>query len=73
MNYTKCEKHISFLKVVNADSIAEGTWNRGYTSGPRPLVVRVPDNPSSNTVIVTFHSGNTQTNPGFQVTYRIVW
>ncbi|CAG2229386.1 CUBN [Mytilus edulis] len=61
-----------FIEVYNAETISESTWKRKYLGGPRPEVVTIADNPSSNTVIVHFQSFDTQTNPGFQVTYKTI-
>ncbi|CAG2206443.1 unnamed protein product [Mytilus edulis] len=62
-----------FVKVYNAESRAESTFYAEYLGGHHAQIVTVPDNPSSNTVIVYFRSGDTLTNSGFQVTYKIIW
>lgn len=63
-----------YSKAYNGE-IAESVGAFQYTGGPypSPLQSEFSDNPSSNTVIIHFSSGETQTNPGFQVTYRIIW
>ncbi|CAC5426187.1 CUBN [Mytilus coruscus] len=63
-----------FVKVYNGE-IANPVKIFAFVAGPfsSPRIVEISDNPSSNTVIVYFSSGETQTNPGFQVTYKIIW
>ncbi|XP_071144212.1 tumor necrosis factor-inducible gene 6 protein-like [Mytilus edulis] len=59
-----------FLQIYNGE--IEDTFETFlYRGGPYPPTeIDVSDNPSSNKIIVHLHSDETQTQPGFQVTYK---
>ncbi|VDI21045.1 Hypothetical predicted protein [Mytilus galloprovincialis] len=62
-----------FLQVHNGE-IEDIFQTFFYNGGPfPPTEIEISDNPSSNKIIVQLHSDETQTQPGFQVTYKTFW